>query len=204
MYTPPYFQEQDAEKLAGFIRRYGFGLLLSQGPESVPNVTHLPLELVTGTSHWVLEGHMARANPQWRHWQDGQEVLAVFTGPQAYVSPTWYDHPNVPTWNYTTVHVRGTAQVLTDEEDIRTLLDRNVARYEAPDSPYRVDQLPPVQLAGLLKAITPFRITVTHVEGTMKLSQNRDAVNRRRVIEGLYGGGEEARTLAAFMDAYLD
>lgn len=101
MYIPEHFKETNPERIAELIKSYPFGALVT-APDGVPFISHLPLlfESAVG-AHGKLLGHMARANPQWQHFAAGSEVLAVVQGPQAYVSPSWYSSPGVPTWNYT-------------------------------------------------------------------------------------------------------
>src|SRR5947208_238650 len=131
MYVPPHFAESDPDALHVFIERHGFGLLVSQvGGE--PFATHLPLLLdCTAGPHGTLLGHVARANPQWRELA-GQTSLAIFSGPHAYVSPTWYEAENVvPTWNYVAVHAYGRAELVEDRDALMDIVRRSVAVYEA-------------------------------------------------------------------------
>src|SRR5438477_3101686 len=115
MYVPPHFAESDPAALHAFVERHSFGLLVSQ-VGGVPFATHLPLLLDRAAGpHGTLVGHVARANPHWRHLA-GQTTLAVFAGPHAYISPSWYQAENmVPTWNYTAVHATGPVEVVEDK-----------------------------------------------------------------------------------------
>src|SRR4051812_7081427 len=126
MYVPPHFAESDPAKLHAFIEGHGFGLLVSQ-VGGVPFASHLPFVLDrTAGPHGTLVGHMARANPHWREL-GGQTALAVFAGPHAYVSPTWYEAENVvPTWNYVAVHATGRASVVEDASAVLDILRRSV------------------------------------------------------------------------------
>src|SRR5687767_4420480 len=109
MYIPRAFQETRAEAIHDLIRAHSFGLLVSRQGETM-EASHLPFLLDDGRGlHGTLVGHMARANPQWQALQEGAEALVIFSGPHAYISPSWYEiHPSVPTWNYATVHAYGT------------------------------------------------------------------------------------------------
>jgi len=107
MYIPEPFKAANSERLAALIRDNSFGMLVT-APDGIPFVSHLPFLLDSSSGKYgKLLGHMARANPQWRHFASCDEVLAVFQGPHAYISPSWYLSPNVPTWNYAVAHVRG-------------------------------------------------------------------------------------------------
>ena len=134
-------------------------------------------------------GHLARANPQAADldWQGG-EALAIFSGPHAYVSPGWYEAgPAVPTWNYASVHAYGAARAIDDPEWLRDLLRRLSERHEAREpAPWSMDGLPePYVAIGMLKGIVGFEIAVTRLEGKFKLSQNRPAADRPRIIAAL-------------------
>lgn len=199
MYRPNDFQQNDSAVQADFILKHPFALLISQGGDGAPAGVHLPLEL-TMDDGWVLWGHVAKANPIWQSWPGAADSLAVFTGPHAYISPTWYDHPNVPTWNYTTAHLYGRPEILTDEALILGLLNRSVARFEQPNSPYQFERLPEAKRAALLKGVTAFRMPVTRVEVAFKLSQNRDQPNWENVTAQLeQSARHEDRETAAFM-----
>jgi transcriptional regulator len=192
MYVPPHFAETDVAKLHAFIERHGFGMLVSQ-LGGAPFVTHLPLLLERDVGpHGALVGHMARANP---HWQElaGQTALAVFAGPHAYISPTWYEAPNtVPTWNYTSVHITGQVALL-EKDATRDVVARTVAWYESSmPRPWAFDA-DGVFADRLLDQIVGFRLTIERIEGKMKLSQNQPAERREKVIRALRerGGAEE-------------
>ena len=185
MYVPTYFAEHDLAKLHDAMERYSFATLVS-GSGSELTASHLPLliDRTTG-SQGTLWGHMARANPQWRR-AAGEDVLAIFSGPHVYVSPTWYQAPDVvPTWNYVAVHVYGRLEIVDDESELRGLLDRMVATYEANQpQPWRVAESSDY-LDRLLPQIVGFRIPITRLEGKWKLNQNRPVEQRQRVMEVL-------------------
>jgi len=203
VYTPPRFREADEEFLFDFVTRHSFATLVSGGAaESGPVATHVPIDLRRGDPDGLfLVGHMARANPQWRGLAPEREVLAIFLGPHAYVSPRWYDHPNVPTWNYLAVHVCGRPTVLEDPHDLLPLVREQVEKHEAdPERRYRVEQLPPDLLERELRGIVGFRIAVTRIEASAKLSQNRHERDFRNVIAELEKRGDPgSRGVAALM-----
>src|SRR5262249_17526889 len=138
MYVPKHFQADDEAVLAELIAAHGFALLITVAPESgQPFVTHQPLlyDAAVGP-HGRLLGHIARANPQWQHFASGRQALAVFQGPHAYVSPTWYTvRPAVPTWNYAAVHAYGTPRIIEDETRVRALLAPPAPTHHAPHPP---------------------------------------------------------------------
>jgi len=140
----------------------------------------------------MLRGHFARANPHWQSIEGAKQVLAVFTGPHAYVSPTWYvTHPSVPTWNYTAVHATGKAR-LTDEAELHEIVSELAATYEAGnDPPWRLSEQPAPYVSSMLGAIVGFEVEVTELEGKFKLSQNRP-VEIPLVAERLEDAGEKA------------
>jgi transcriptional regulator len=188
MYVPPHFAETDLTKLHDFIERHSFGLLASQ-LRGAPFVTHLPFLLDrTSGPHGALIGHMARANPHWTEFA-GQTVLAVFAGPHAYISPTWYESVNVvPTWNYTAVHVFGSVQLL-DKDATRDVVTRTVELYESSmPQPWTLD-LNSVFADRLLDQIVGFRIAIERIEGKMKLNQNHPVERREKVIHALRARG---------------
>ncbi len=189
MYVPPSFAESNRDRLHDFIEQHGFGLLVSHQGD-LPVATHLPFLLNrTAGTHGTLVGHLARANPQWRE-ADGKPALAVFSGPHAYVSPTWYETEKmVPTWNYVAVHATGTLRVLEDPEELRPVVQDSVAAYEAPlPQPWQLE--PGEYLERMLKQIVGFRIEIERLDGAWKLSQNHPAERRERVIRALDGNPE--------------
>jgi transcriptional regulator len=204
MYVPPHFAESDPAKLHAFIEANSFGLLVSQ-VAGVPFATHLPFLFDrTAGPHGTLLGHMARANPHWRELA-GQPALAVFSGPHAYVSPTWYEVENVvPTWNYVAVHATGRAAVVEDRSALLDILQRSVAFYEAAlPRPWTFDGSSAFA-ARMVGHIVGFRIEVERLEGKWKLNQNHPAGRRKKVADTLHErGGDDARAVAELMRAML-
>ncbi|MDG3007754.1 FMN-binding negative transcriptional regulator [Paludisphaera mucosa] len=200
MYVPASFAETDAARLNDFMRRHGFALLTSHGEGGLV-ASHLPLLLDADAGpRGRLIGHMARANPQWRLVEG--EVMAVFSGPHAYVSPSWYEEAGtVPTWNYAAVHAYGVFRLVEDREGLLDVLRRSVATYEGPrPEPWRFDEADP-QVEMMLRAIVGFRIEITRLEGKWKLSQNHPEGRRRKVIRALAARpDEDSRAIAGMME----
>jgi transcriptional regulator len=200
MYTPASFNEPDRDKAFDAIERFSFGLLVSTH-DGEPLASHLPLLLDRKAgANGSLIGHMARANPQWQQ-ADGQRVLAVFQGPHAYISPTWYEAGNVvPTWNYVAVHAYGTFRAVHEPDALLEILDDYVRHYESPmPEPWRFDAGSEYnrKLAG---AIVGFRIEITQLEAKWKLNQNQPRERREKVIAALEASGEQDdRDIAALM-----
>jgi transcriptional regulator len=191
MYIPAAFAESDLSKLQGFIEQNSFGLLVSQ-VDGLPFASHLPFLLErTAGPHGTLVGHMARANPQWRE-AGGQTALAIFSGPHAYVSPSWYEAEQVvPTWNYTAVHAYGRVWIIEDEEALQEIVQGTVRVYErAMPRPWSFSGSRTF-VERLLTQIVGFRIEVETIEGKWKLSQNQPAERRTKVIRALRERGDE-------------
>ena len=200
MYLPPAFAEPDPTVLHAVMRRHGFALLVTV-LDGTPVATHLPLLLDAERGpHGTLWGHLARPNHQWQGFGPG-ESLAVFQGPHAYVSPTWYTSaPAVPTWNYVAVHAYGTPQVVDDPAAIRAGLDRLTAVYEG-DGPgaYRPDWGIDFT-TNLAKGIVAFELPISRLEGKFKLSQNRSEADQAAVAARLAAAAEgDERALGVLM-----
>ncbi len=200
MYVPPHFAETDPATLHAFIERHSFGLLVSQ-VDGVPFATHLPFLLDRNAGpHGTLIGHVARANPHWQALRE-QTSLVVFSGPHAYISPTWYETANVvPTWNYTAVHAYGRAELVEDQNQLLEIVQRSVAVYESTmPRPWTLDTNGPFA-ERLLAQIVGFRIPIDRIEGKWKLNQNHPVERREKVIRALEErGGEDAQAIAALM-----
>jgi len=186
MYTPSDFAVTDPAALARLVESNSFGLLCSQR-EGRLEASHLPFLLDAARAR--LRGHMARANPQWQGFAPMSEVLVVFQGAHAYVSPAWYASPHaVPTWNYEAVHVYGVPRLVEDDAEKETLLSDMVRRYESGRAtPWRYPEGAEYAelLARMRRAIVAFEIAIVRMEGKAKLSQNRDAADRAGVRRAL-------------------
>ncbi len=186
VYLPKWFMTQDDEAIARLVAQYPFATLITpSGAE--PQISHLPLlHRADPAPHGALIGHVARANPHWQLLAD-RPSIAVFQGPHAYVSPSWYTEPAtmVPTWNYAVVHVHGNVEVVDDRDDKLATVKELTARFESErDAPWHL-QLEGAKLDAMLGAIVAFRMTITRIDAKFKLSQNRGAADRDRVIVGL-------------------
>ncbi len=194
MYLPRLNEETDPALIDRFIRDHGFATLITTAGAS-PEVTHLPIELVTtGAGQRVLEGHLSRANPQWRHLDAGARALVIFSGPHCYISPTWYDHENVPTWNYMVVHASGTPTLVADDAGLRDILERLSSRYEPEGTPpprFAVDTMTPAYYQKEARGIVGFRIAVDTIQAKFKLSQNRHDAEHARIVARLRQRGDE-------------
>jgi transcriptional regulator len=200
IYVPAAFAENDLSRLHAFVCAHPFATLVSPDPQDPP-VTHLPLLLDPARGErGTLLGHVARANPHWRSLATGSLALAIFHGPHAYVSPSWYgDHPSVPTWNYAVVHARGEARLIEDLAALEQLVARLTDTFErAREAPWRM-RLPADYRSRMLGAIVGFEIEIAHIEGKFRLSQNRSAADRVRVADALAQGGAEERAVAGVM-----
>jgi transcriptional regulator len=188
MYQPSHFVEQDPDALLALMHAAPLATLIRGGTELAADV--LPLEVDRIDGGWRLTGHVARANTLWRE-ADGQPVLVLFQGPQAYVSPNWYpskfQHGKVvPTWNYTMVQAHGRLRAIEDPAWLRALVTRLTERHEGGRAmPWHVADAPPDYIDTMLRAIVGIEIEVTRLEGKFKLSQNRSAEDRTGVVLGL-------------------
>lgn len=186
MYTPSAFFVSDLEQLHDFIEAHSFATLVSSNHDRVDS-SHLPLLLDrTIGEHGLLTGHFAKANPHWKNL-DGRNVLAIFHGPHAYISPTWYAEQNVvPTWNYVAVHARGTLRIEHDRDRLLDIVRQSVEIYEAVmPTPWQPESAEPSFIDGLLDGIVGFAIEIDQLEGKWKLNQNHSAERQQRVIAGL-------------------
>ena len=209
MYQPAHFVEQDPQALLALMKAHPLATLIRGGTELAADI--LPLEVERAGEGWRITGHVARANPLWRE-ADGQPVLALFQGPQGYVSPNWYpskaQHGKaVPTWNYTMVQAHGTLRAFDDAQWLRAFVTRLTERHEGGRAaPWHVTDSPADFIDTMLKAIVGIEIEVTRLEGKFKLSQNRSAEDRTGVVLGLEadataGLQAEADALAQAMQA---
>jgi transcriptional regulator len=201
VYLPPAFTESRPEVLVEHIERYDFGLLVSHGDDAIV-ASHVPFVIDRDGDDLHLHAHLARPNPQVRHLSRGGEVLAIFHGPHAYVSPNWYGSgPSVPTWNYVDVHAYGIVRLVEDGDWLRRLLRRLSERHEARSpAPWRMDELPESYVESMLQGIVGLDIAVTRLEGKYKLSQNRPASDRPLIIAALEDRGDpDSQAVARLM-----
>lgn len=197
MYIPEHFKETNSERISALIEGNSFGMLVT-APDGVPFVSHLPFifDHAAGSKGKLL-CHMARANPQWQHFSSSSEVLVVFQGPHAYVSPSWYSSPGVPTWNYAVVHLRGKPRIIESESELEALVERLTHVYESHMlSPWQPN-LTGERRTKLLNMIVGFEIEITNIQAKFKLSQNRSREDQQRVIEELNQSNNQNETAVA-------
>lgn len=201
MYTPPAFAVHDRQFLHEFVRRYSFATLVTGGED--PCVSHVPLILdETVGSEGALYGHFARPNSHWKLDHRRLPSIAIFHGPHAYISPTFYPDGAlaVPTWNYATVHVRGHLRLIEEMEQAKGVIMRMIRFYESG----RASSLPSELFEKMMRGIVVFEMPIESVAGKCKLSQNRSMADQRGAIAGLRDRGEsEATALADFAAEYL-
>jgi len=204
VYVPALFSETELATLHDFMRAYSFATVVTTH-EGKPCASHLPVFLEKNAGkHGALLAHMASANPQWHDMLDGAEVLVMFHGPHAYVSPSWYAAKSmvVPTWNYMAVHAYGKARILPQEELVDALRQL-VGEYEsAYEQPWQLE-LTQEMREKMLGAIVGFEIVLSRIEGKFKLSQNRPPQDRKRVIAQLAGQADaQSNRVAEQMGKY--
>ncbi|WP_324732475.1 FMN-binding negative transcriptional regulator [Pseudomonas paeninsulae] len=207
MYSPTAFRQDDLATLHRQIAACRLATVVSQGPSGL-QASHLPLLLEPAEGEFgTLYGHFARANPQCQELANGGEVLTIFSGPDAYVSPAWYpakaEHGKVvPTWNYIAVHAYGQAEVFDDAERLLALVSRLSERHEAGRAqPWAVSEAPQDYIDSMLRAIVGFALPIQRLDGKWKLGQNRSAADQSGVREGLNASLDARdRELAARMN----
>ena len=200
LYNPLQFRQDDVGALHAAIREHGFGTLVTLGAGGL-EASHVPMLIEPAPAPYgTLVGHVAKANPQWRSARPDVPALAMFLGPNAYITPAWYPTKQesgkvVPTWNYTAIHGSGTLTFFEDSERLLRLVTRLTEHHEAGRTqPWAVSDAPADYVQGMLKGIVGFELALTRLEGKWKMSQNRPADDRAGVVEGLNreGGAVEA------------
>lgn len=185
MYIPKYFKVTNVDEIWNFVQKNSFGTIVTT-KQGKPIATHLPLQLIKEGDTYYITGHMAYGNPQWRTFETSEDVLVMFQGSHAYISSSWYEEENVPTWNYQAVHVYGTASIL-GEEELKQDLTKLLQKYEKHrTNPVLWDNLSPKLLEKELKGIVGFKIKVKEIQAAYKLSQNRNDVDYHNIVNKLY------------------
>jgi transcriptional regulator len=201
MYLPKHFEQTDPQALQALMLAHPLATLVTTAADGV-TADHLPLEFDAATQ--TLRGHVARANPLWKH-AHGQPVLAVFGGAQAYISPNWYPskaehHKVVPTWNYTVVHAHGTLQAVEDAPWLHQLVSRLSDHHETSQpKPWAVADAPDDYIQQMLRAIVGISIPVSRLVGKWKISQNHSAPNRISVSKALVQGTPDQSAMGRLM-----
>ena len=189
MYISKLYREEDREKILEFLRQNEFATLISYDGEK-PTAGHLLMEVVEDGEQLFINGHMSKANSLWKTFEKNSEVLVIFLGPHTYISPTWYNHVNVPTWNYQAVHVYGSPRIVSDHDEVYKILSHLTARNESNPS-YRVETLPQDFVEKEMKGVVAFQIEVTRIEANYKLSQNRNDEDYHNIVSRLEERGDE-------------
>ena len=191
MYVPAYFEETRPEVLHELIFEHSLAALVTLGSGGL-NANHIPIELDPGPAPFgTLRGHVARGNPVWHDFSRDVEALAVFQGPQVYISPSWYQTKRetgkvVPTYNYVVVHAYGPMRIIEDRAWLRGLVERLTNRYEAGRAvPWKVTDAPADFVEQMLGAIVGIEIPLTRLRGKWKVSQNRPPADLDGVVKGL-------------------
>ena len=188
MYIPQHYKNENISEVKDFLVNNSFGILVNQ-TDGRPWATHIPLELdVDEHGKDILVGHISKANPQWKHFEDQQEVLAIFNGPHSYISSSWYAKEEVPTWNYIAVHVYGSIKILEEEavmQSLRKLVDKYEQGSKHPISLENMSKKTLRQVTG----IVGFQISINEVHAAYKLSQTREH-DHSKIIDELEQSGE--------------
>jgi len=201
MYIPPLNRVEDPKSINAFIHGYSFATVISTGDGGI-GASHLPVLFDEKAN--LLRSHMARANQQWKDFNNGNEVLCIFHGPHGYISPSWYEEQHtVPTWNYAVAHVYG-KPTLVSEAELKQIVFETTAKFEsAMPQPWKIP-LSEEEVAGMLKAIVGFRIAITRVDAKFKLGQNRSTEDQAKMLRSLQAApDEESRALGRFIAAHL-
>lgn len=182
MYVPSSYAVKDKAAIEHFIQAHPFAVLVSHADGFL--ATHLPLLIEENEDEKILAGHIARKNPQWKYLKEGIEVLVIFSGPDAYISSSWYDYPEVSTWDYTAVHVTGKIK-LQNERQLWQSLKHLMNHFEREEKhPVALEKLPD-RVKAQQKEIGGFYITIDKTEAIFKLSQNQNDANKKNIINNL-------------------
>jgi len=201
MYSLPYFKENDQETVLQFMREHPFVFLTGVDEENKPVATQVPVFIDEKDDKLFLTGHIMRNTDHHKAFEKNPNVLAVFTGPHTYVSATWYDDPHqASTWNYMSVHAKGTVK-FGGNEDLVSILKRLTLHYENNNTASTTvfDNLPSEYTERLMKAIVAFEVEITSIENVFKLSQNRDEKSFHNIIGKLQQQGSDGEFIAEEM-----
>lgn len=190
MYVSKINLQTNADAIRKYIQENGFATIVSLDGNNIL-ATHTPLMLQKEGENDYLYGHIAKANEQVQSFVNGSTVLAIFMENHTYISSSWYDHVNVPTWNYIAVHIKGVITLLNKEETLQSLHDL-VAKYEAPSpKPFHISQMTDTDVNAHLRGLVAFKIRIEKIDASWKLSQNRDDKNYYEIIRKLKERGDE-------------
>jgi transcriptional regulator len=208
LYLPAYFEESRTDVLQALMRARPLVTLVTLCDSGLV-ANHIPVEtLAEPRPHGLLRGHIARANPLWQEYRADTEALAIFQGPQAYISPSFYPTKQqtgevVPTWDYAVVHARGTLRFERDAEWLRALVTRLTDSHEATrQEPWKVGDAPPPYIETMLSLIVGFELSISSLTGKWKISQNHHAANRQGVAKGLHAAaGADSHEIADMLSS---
>lgn len=205
MYNLPHFKEPDAQVVLEFVKQHPFAMLIGVDAEHQPVATQVPVFIDEREGRLFLTGHIQRKTDHHKAFEQNSNVLAVFTGAHAYVSASWYENKQVAsTWNYMSVHAKGSMRFLTDEE-LYEVLKRTTNHFENnPLSPSLVEKMSDEYVQSNMKAIVAFEVEVKELNHVFKLSQNRDEKSYNQIIHQLQQQGGEAKEVAEIMEARKD
>lgn len=189
MFIPNLHKNENIEEVKSFLNENSFGILISQIGGKISG-THIPMELdIDENGEDVLVGHIAKANPQSKNLKNGEEILAIFNGPHSYISSSWYQKENVPTWNYVAVHVYGKVKIIEGEElleSLKKLVDKYEQNSENPVSVEKMSSRTLKQVNG----IVGFSIKINEIQAAYKLSQNREETDYHNITSELEKAGD--------------
>jgi transcriptional regulator len=211
LYIPPQFKEDRIPVLHDAMRQAGLATLVTMGDDGL-EASHVPMLLDPEPAPFgTLHGHISKANGQWRRSRPDVPALAVFLGPDAYISPSWYETKRqtgkvVPTWNYVAIHATGSLRFFDDPEQLLALVTRLTERQEGERSePWAVGDAPADFIRAQLKGIVGFELSIARLEGKWKMSQNRPIADRTGAIEGLlHEGGTAGAAVASIIAERVD
>jgi len=201
MYNLPYFKERDQEVVLEFMRKHPFVFLTGVNEENKPVATQVPVFIDERDGKLFLTGHIMRSNDHHKAFEKNPNILAVFTSPHVYVSATWYDNPHqASTWNYMSVHAKGTIR-FGNKEDLIAILKRLTLHYENNNTASTTvfDNLTSEYTEPLLKAIVAFEVEVVSIDNVFKLSQNRNEKSFQNIMDKLNEQGSDGKFIAAEM-----
>jgi transcriptional regulator len=208
LYLPAQFTEQRIDVLHTLMREHPLATLVAMSDAGLV-ANHLPMRIGSEPAPWgVLRGHVARANPLWNEYRADVEALAIFQGPQTYISPSLYPSKQttgevVPTWNYAVVHARGTLRFIHEADWLRDFVAALTDEHEAPrERPWKMTDAPAPYLEKMLGMIVGFELSISSISGKWKLGQNRTAADRQGLVQGLqHSDDPNARELASLLAA---
>lgn len=196
MHIPNYYKNENLEDVKSFLVENNFGILINRTNGKLTG-THIPMELeMDENGDDVLVGHISKLNPQWTNFHDNEEILAIFNGPHSYISSSWYEKENVPTWNYIAVHIYGKIKIIEGDallNSLKRLVDKYERNSEHPVSIEKMSSRTLKQING----IVGFSIKISEIQAAYKLSQNRNPSDYHNIVEKLENNGHSISTEVA-------